>query len=106
MCIRDRFTSIDNLTQGVFNLFSKPGKVKVVEPGFENRLKTPCVKLSIDVNNPVLAVTSEAVSYTHLDVYKRQHPKYPKGYRWQNQRQHQKAASSHYSCLLYTSRCV
>ena len=52
----------------------------------------------------VSTVATSAVSYTHLDVYKRQHPHRPRRPQGRSgrPRRHQRRTP----CLLYTSRCV
>ena len=49
-------------------------------------------------------LTNEAVSYTHLDVYKRQ--LYEGQQRPHLRRQGLRTQARHAACLLYTSRCV
>ena len=51
----------------------------------------------MDITFVTSATNDDAVSYTHLDVYKRQHGRL---------REVRKDIARVYTCLLYTSRCV
>ena len=95
MCIRDRLASIDELTDNAiavknsFNGFVSPEEYNALQARFNQDIKSAGEKLNILSNEKLLlqksltdqeskskmaydALETKAVSYTHLDVYKRQ----------------------------------
>ena len=80
MCIRDRVSSVGRSlgsAAGEFILSHYAEELSEESRNFyahnlHNVIAAAC--LCHDVGNPAFGHSGEAVSYTHLDVYKRQHP--------------------------------
>ena len=68
MCIRDRPKA--SAAGAVATLEAKGVAVKVLTGDNDRVAATVCEQIGIDASNVLLG--SETVSYTHLDVYKRQ----------------------------------